>query len=180
MSPPILNFEWNSDKAVTTFADEFAFVFDDMEHSEDEPREILIGYSERNRLLLVAFVPRADDLIRVVSARKANAQEHQVYEKKRASKINAHAPRIAKLDDYELKPHYDLDYRNARPNPFAKRVRISHGGMRPGAGRKSTEEKFGEPVERHSVTLLKSHAEFLRSLDTNLSTAIRKLIGRRA
>lgn len=79
---------------------------------------------------------------------------------------------IPKLDDYELKPHYDLDYRKAKPNRFAGRVKFTHGGPRPGAGRK----RAPETVERHTITLYKSHAVFLRGLDKNLSNAIRKLI----
>lgn len=88
------------------------------------------------------------------------------------SKINPHAERIAKLDDYELKPHYTIDYRKAKPNRFAGRVKFTHGGPRPGAGRKPGPQ----PVERHTITLFKSHADYLRSLDRNLSHAIRKLI----
>ncbi len=79
---------------------------------------------------------------------------------------------IAKLDDYELKPHYDLDYRKAKPNRFAGRVKLAHGDTRLGPGRKPTPE----PVERHTVAFYKSHADYLRSLDHNLSKAIRKLI----
>ncbi len=92
----VFDFEWNADKAAanlkkhgvsfeeaaTVFADEFAFIVPDEEHSDDESRGILIGYSERNRLLFIAFVQRAPHLIRIISARKANAQEHQDYEEK--------------------------------------------------------------------------------------------------
>ena len=80
-----------------------------------------------------------------------------------------HSP---KLDDYELKPHYDLDYRRAKPNRFAGRVKLTHGGARHGAGRKPAPET----VERHTIAFYKSHADYLRSLDQNLSKAIRKLI----
>ncbi len=90
------------------------------------------------------------------------------------SKINPNAERIAKLDDYELKPHYDVDYRKARPNRFAGRVKFTYGGARPGAGRKPAPE----PVERHTITLYRSHAKRLRALDPNLSRAIRKLIAK--
>ncbi|MDE3087865.1 MAG: hypothetical protein KGJ80_00575 [Chloroflexota bacterium] len=79
---------------------------------------------------------------------------------------------IPKLDDYELKPHYDLDYRKAKPNRFAGRVKFTHGGTRHGAGRKPAPET----VERHTIAFYKSHADYLRSLDRNLSKAIRKLI----
>lgn len=90
------------------------------------------------------------------------------------SKINPNAKRIPELDDYELRPHYDIDYRKARRNPYAGRVKLTHGGKRPGSGRKSAPE----PIERHTITLFKTHAKFLRSLDDNLSRAIRKLITR--
>jgi hypothetical protein len=83
---------------------------------------------------------------------------------------------IPGLDDYELKPHYDLDYTKARRNPYAGRVKLTHGGTRPGAGRKPAPH----PIERHTITLYKTHARFLRGLDTNLSRAIRKLIEQRA
>ena len=81
---------------------------------------------------------------------------------------------VAKLDQHELKPHYDLDYRKAKPNRFAGRVKLSHGGARPGAGRK----RAPEPVERHTITLYQTHADYLRRLDGNLSNAIRKLIAK--
>jgi hypothetical protein len=72
----------------------------------------------------------------------------------------------------DLRPHYDVDYSKSRPNRFAGRVRFSHGGPRAGAGRK----KAPQPIERHTITLYKAHADYLRGLDRNLSQAIRKLI----
>ncbi len=74
----------------------------------------------------------------------------------------------------ELRPHYDVDYAKSRPNRFAGRVKFTRGGARPGAGRKSGPE----PIERHTITLYKTHANYLRSLDDNLSRAIRKLIAK--
>ncbi len=79
-----------------------------------------------------------------------------------------------KLDTYELPQEVPFDPAKMKPNRFAGRVRFSHGGKRAGAGRKSAPE----PVERHMVTLFKSHAEYLRSVDRNLSKAIRELIER--
>ena len=83
---------------------------------------------------------------------------------------------IAKLDDYELKPHYDFDYSKAKPNRFAGRPKIitgaGQGGKRNGAGRKPARE----PIERHTITLLKSDAAFLKKFDKRLSVAIRKMI----
>ncbi|MCC7163484.1 MAG: hypothetical protein IT331_13395 [Anaerolineae bacterium] len=82
---------------------------------------------------------------------------------------------LAKLDNYELKPHYDLDYSQAKPNRFAGRVNLEtprRGGARKGAGRKPARE----PLERHTITILKSDALFLKKFDKRLSAAIRKLI----
>ncbi len=78
------------------------------------------------------------------------------------------------LDD--LRPFYKVDYSKARRNPYVGRVRHTRGGARPGAGRKAALE----PIERHTITLFKSHAARLRALDKNLSRAIRKLIESRA
>jgi uncharacterized DUF497 family protein len=46
------------DEAETVFLDPYAFIADDPDHSSDEQREIILGYSEQNRLLLV-FLHRA-------------------------------------------------------------------------------------------------------------------------
>lgn len=77
-------------------------------------------------------------------------------------------------DAYDLPPHIDFDYSKAKPNPYAGRIKYTRGGERKGAGRKPAPE----PVERHTITLYKSHTKYLRSLDANLSRAIRKLIAR--
>lgn len=90
------------------------------------------------------------------------------------SKINSNAKRIPTLDNYELKPHYDIDYRKARRNPYAGCVKFAHGGARPGAGRK----RAPEPIERHMISFYKPHVKLLRTLDKNLSRAIRKLIAK--
>jgi uncharacterized DUF497 family protein len=88
-------FEWDEDKgkanlkkhkvsfdeASTVFGDPLAYIFDDEEHStEDEKREIIVGHSVHNRLLLVAFVERIIDLIRIISARRATKKERTKYE----------------------------------------------------------------------------------------------------
>jgi hypothetical protein len=51
--------------------------------------------------------------------------------------------------------------------------RATRGGARPGAGRKPGRP---EPLERHTITLYQTDAEYLRTLDSNLSRAIRKLV----
>lgn len=84
-------------------------------------------------------------------------------------------PPEADLND-ELRPYYKVDYSKSRPNRFAGRTKIitgaQHGGARQGAGRKPARE----PIERHTITLLKSDAAYLKKFDKRLSAAIRKLI----
>ncbi len=92
--------------------------------------------------------------------------------RKQVSQINPNAERIAKLDDYELPAEFPLDPRKMKPNPFAGRVHLTRGGARPGAGR----NRAPEPLERHTITFFKSHVDYLRRVDTNLSRAIRKVL----
>ncbi len=89
-----LKFEWDEkkaasnctkhgvtfDEASTVFADPLAVIFDDEEHSADEVREIIVGHSVFERLLLVSFTERGDDLVRIISARKATKRERKDYE----------------------------------------------------------------------------------------------------
>jgi uncharacterized DUF497 family protein len=46
------------EEAVTVFQDPLAQIHPDPDHSESEPREILIGHSAERRFLLVAFTDR--------------------------------------------------------------------------------------------------------------------------
>lgn len=68
------------DEASTVFADSLAVIFDDDAHSDDELREIIIGHSILQRLLLVSFTERGEDLVRIISARKATKRERKDYE----------------------------------------------------------------------------------------------------
>ncbi len=68
------------DEAVTVFKDPLAFIFDDTAHSEQEHREIIIGMSTVRRMLLVCFVERVEDTVRIISARPATRQEMKDYE----------------------------------------------------------------------------------------------------
>jgi len=54
-------------------------IFEDEDHDIEERREIIIGYSARNRLLLVSFAQR-EDAIRIIGARKATRNEREDYE----------------------------------------------------------------------------------------------------
>ena len=88
-----LRFEWNPKKAAgnlakhgvsfeeaaTVFGDPLGRIVDDPRHSADEPRLVLLGHSERQRLLAVMFTERAE-AIRLIGARKATRRERRAYE----------------------------------------------------------------------------------------------------
>lgn len=71
------------EEAVTVFGNPLALIFDDPEHSADEFREILIGHSTKDRLLLVSFTERGKDRVRIISSRKATKREQRDYEEGR-------------------------------------------------------------------------------------------------
>lgn len=75
------------DEAVTVFRDPLAFIFDDMTHAEQEHREIIIGASSLHRMVLVCFVERLEDVIRIISARPATRQEIKDYEENAHNQI---------------------------------------------------------------------------------------------
>ena len=68
------------EEAETVFRDPFAVIFDDEVDSIEEQREIILGHSTHNRLLLVCFVERGDE-VRLFSARPATRKERQDYER---------------------------------------------------------------------------------------------------
>jgi uncharacterized DUF497 family protein len=90
-----LQFEWDPRKAAnnlrkhkvsfeeaqTVFQDEFAMIFPDEDHSKSEDREIIIGRSAQSRILLVCFIERERDLVRLISARRATKYERDDFEK---------------------------------------------------------------------------------------------------
>ena len=67
-------------EAKTVFYDPFAKIFDDEIHSVREFREIIIGHSQFNKLLLVVFVERKRNRVRIISARIATKKEKKDYE----------------------------------------------------------------------------------------------------
>jgi len=89
-----LTFEWDAikdalnqtahgvsfDEARTVFFDPHAVVIDDPDHSVDEERFVIMGYSRALRLLVVAHCYRvARSTIRIISARKATKHESTSY-----------------------------------------------------------------------------------------------------
>jgi uncharacterized protein len=93
-----VQFEWDGRKAAsnlrkhgvsfpeasTVFRDSLAVIFDDEAHSAQEYREIIIGHSTRDRLLLVCFAEKAEDVVRIISARLATKKEREDYEENRS------------------------------------------------------------------------------------------------
>ncbi len=91
-----LVFEWDESKAAlngrkhgvtfeeasTVFADPLSVTIYDPVHSDDEDRYIVLGESQRRRLLVVVFTDRGDR-IRIISARVASRRERKDYEKGR-------------------------------------------------------------------------------------------------
>jgi len=91
-----LRFEWDPRKAASNlekhrvsfeeatsaFLDEDALVIPDPDHSSAEDRFILLGLSARMRALVVCHCLReGGDLIRLISARKADRSEQAQYQK---------------------------------------------------------------------------------------------------
>ena len=89
-----MRFEWDPNKnisnqnkhgitfeeAQTVLYDEYAILFDDPDHSEEEDRFLIIGISQRERLCIVSHCYRGEDeVIRIISARKATKTEAAYY-----------------------------------------------------------------------------------------------------
>jgi uncharacterized protein len=88
-----MTFEWDDNKSETNSSkhgvsfEEAKTVFDDLlyvdfydpDHSEDEERYLIVGRSNRRRLLIVSYTERGD-LIRLISARKVKRSEREAYE----------------------------------------------------------------------------------------------------
>ena len=68
------------DEASTVFDNPLAKIFDDEIHSLEEKREIIIGNSVNDRLLLVCFTERPGEIIRIISARFPTRNERKAYE----------------------------------------------------------------------------------------------------
>jgi uncharacterized protein len=93
-----LRFEWDEAKnqsniskhgidfrqAAFVFSDPFALSIPDDDHSEMEERWLLLGKNLSSQVLLVVHTFRYDDVIRIISARKATATETATYVKRQA------------------------------------------------------------------------------------------------
>ena len=66
-------------EATTVFDDPLSVTIPDPDHSLEEQRFLLLGLSNRRRLLVVAHSERGES-IRIISARRANRRERRTYE----------------------------------------------------------------------------------------------------
>ncbi|MBI3454761.1 MAG: BrnT family toxin [Candidatus Rokubacteria bacterium] len=92
-----MRFEWDPPKAaanlrthgvsfaeaVTVLEDDFALTREDPDAVE-EPRFVTLGLSNLANLLVVVYVYREPDIIRVISAWKANERQRELYEEGRS------------------------------------------------------------------------------------------------
>ena len=91
-----LHFEWDEAKAKanvkkhglsfeeakSVFLDDHAKMISDPDHSLEEERFILLGYSSSLKLLVVCHCYRSEGrIIRLISARKATRKEALIYER---------------------------------------------------------------------------------------------------
>ena len=87
-----ISFEWEAEKAALNLArhsvpfelacevffDRFVRVMN--AETIDEARDAVIGYTESQKLLFVVHVARHEEVIRIISARRATQQERRAYE----------------------------------------------------------------------------------------------------
>jgi uncharacterized protein len=66
-------------EAATVFRDKLSVTFPDPDHLMSEDRHIIIGWSKRGRLLMVAHTERGNH-IRIISARELTRSERKTYE----------------------------------------------------------------------------------------------------
>lgn len=93
----VLRFEWDEAKnaenkrkhrvsfeeAKTAFYDDWGVLIEDEDEDETEERFVLIGTSAALRVLVVSHCYRArDQVIRLISARRANRSERRAYEQR--------------------------------------------------------------------------------------------------
>jgi uncharacterized DUF497 family protein len=88
-----MQFEWDKNKAAknlskhevsfeeakTVFDDPLYVDFYDPDHSEKEERYLIVGESNRRRLLIVSYTEK-EKAIRLISAREVTRSEREAYE----------------------------------------------------------------------------------------------------
>ncbi|MGI0518498.1 BrnT family toxin [Treponema denticola] len=86
-----IRFEWDFEinlkkhkvsfeEAESVFYDPNAILISDPEHSDEEDRFIILGVSNKSKILVVCHCYRVnDEVIRIISARKATTNEKKQY-----------------------------------------------------------------------------------------------------
>jgi uncharacterized DUF497 family protein len=91
-----MRFEWDENKAAanlekhgvsfeeaaTVFGDPISDTFDDPDHSAEECRFVIIGMSEKGKMLIVAHTDDGE-IVRLISAREPTRGEREFYEESR-------------------------------------------------------------------------------------------------
>ncbi|HEX8618586.1 MAG TPA: BrnT family toxin [Thermoanaerobaculia bacterium] len=94
----IPNFEWDLAKArenvrkhgisfeeaASVFGDDDAIIEDDVEHSDDEDRFIIVGISAHERVLCAVYTIRYKTSVRIISCRHPTRYEKRAYEERKA------------------------------------------------------------------------------------------------
>jgi uncharacterized DUF497 family protein len=135
------------EQAIDVFDDLLCVTFTDHAHSIDEVREVTIGTTFFNEVLVVSHVTR-DERIRIITARRATKAERRKYMNKEHDYISDKK----ELED-DLAPEYDFDY--------SKGVR---GKYYQGRGRLVIHISIDEDVARYFSTT------------ESVNTALRQLI----
>lgn len=92
-----MTFEWDENKnrinqqkhgvsfeeAKTVFYDEQALLEYDENHSENEDRFRILGFSDEGNILIVVHCIREESIIRIISSRKTTTKEKAGYERSR-------------------------------------------------------------------------------------------------
>lgn len=102
----MLRFEWDDNKnssneikhhinfneAISVFYDDDALLIYDPDHSKQEERFIILGLNSKGDLLIVCHCYRSnEEIIRLISARKATKNEEKMYgERKYEKRIRLH------------------------------------------------------------------------------------------
>ncbi len=80
-STNILKHGISFEEAKSVFRDEYARLMHDPDHSEDEERFLILGFSKKNNILVVCHCYREnDEVVRIITARKATKNEKKEYQ----------------------------------------------------------------------------------------------------
>ena len=75
----VLKHSVSNEECEAIFVNRFGIVFDDVRHSIQEARYIIIGPTGESRILTISFTIR-NNFVRVISARDASRKERKIYE----------------------------------------------------------------------------------------------------